>query len=231
MRISIIHPSRSRPSQAAATAKAWLSSAKDKGRIEYILSTDDSDPDSVNYLDAFSWGLHDPTFNWLSNENKTAIEAINKAAKFSHGDLIIQIADDFNQPPFHWDEYLLSHLEGKEDYAVKTQDGIQPTLITLPILDRTYYNRFGYIYHPDYIHMSSDVEFTAVAHMLGRVITLPIKIPHNHYSTGKTPKDAINIKNDATYQHGYDTMKRRLQHSFDLNPEEVVKPYSAIVWI
>lgn len=232
MKISIIHPSRQRPEQAATTAKKWLSSAKDRDVIEYFISIDSDD----NFQDKYHELLKDVIqVRFFKSYNKSAIEAINKAAKHTIHDIIIVVSDDFSTPPFHWDEYLLKALEGKSDYLVKTQDGIQKTLVTLPIMDRMYYERFGYIYHHDYIHMSSDVELTSVAHMLGKIIELPITIPHNHYSTGRTnvnaaKMDAVNVKADQSYNQGAQVFQRRLGKMFDLNPNDIVKHYKDIIW-
>lgn len=219
MKISVIHPSRGRENMAFKTYANWL--AKADNEIEYILSVDNDD--EINYELWFT------QCSVLRNSNKSAIEAINNAAKVTTGDLIMVVSDDFDAPE-HWDTLLLNALKGREDFLVKTQDGIQKTLITLPIMDRKYYERFGYVYEPGYYHMFSDQEMTAVGHMLGKVIDLPIVFPHNHYSVGGMQKDAINLKNDSTWVQGEMLFHERLKLNFELSPEQIVKPYSAIVW-
>lgn len=211
IKISIIHPSRQRPHYAAKAAHNWLSSAKEPHNIEYILSLD-SDDNIQAYHEQLGALKHDIAYT--INPNKSAIEAINIAAKGTQGNLIIVVSDDFNQAPFHWDEYLLKQLDGKSDYIVKTDDGAQPWIITLPIMDRAYYNRFGYIYNPIYVHMFCDTEMTAVADILDRKITLPIRFPHNHYTTGKMPKDLVSQKNDMTWQQGEQHYLERLSNNF-----------------
>lgn len=217
MKISIIHPSRQRPQQAMATAKAWLSSAKDRQDIEYILSIDvtDTHENKMAYHNISADVL-------LCYDNNSAITAINRAAAVSKGDLLIVVSDDFNQPPFHWDDALRIMLRGKSDYIVKTADGIQPWIITLPVMDRVYYQRFGYIYYPEYGHMFCDTEMTHVADLLDKKITLPIKFAHNHYTTGNTAKDAVNIKNDRTWSHGEALYLERMMSHFGL-PEDDIK--------
>jgi hypothetical protein len=184
--------------------------------IEYLFSfdcDDDTIPKSVN-------GLMLP--------NKSAIEAINNAVKFVSGDLIIVVSDDFSEPPKGWDRMLLNQLEGCSDFIVKTQDGIQKTLITLPIMDREYYNRFGYIYYPEYQHLFADTEMTVVGHMLGKVINSNILIPHYHYSTGMTQKDAINEKNDATNAQGEALFNKRKEINFGI--ENHLVTFEEILW-
>lgn len=225
--ITLIHPSRSRPKQAFETAKKWLYEAdSDLGLdLSYIISVDTYDPLLSEYYSLFGgFGLADCL---QVNDNMSAIEAINNAAKIAAGDLLIVVSDDFSCPE-NWDTVLLQALEGKSDFIVKTKDGLQKTLITLPIMDRTYYNRFGYIYHPDYLHLHCDEEMTIVGHMLGKVINLDILFPHNHYTTGKFKKDAISIKNDNTWAHGQTTLDRRSKDNFGI--ENPLVKREDIVW-
>jgi len=220
MKISVVHPSRGRVNMASETMGKFLGKASYADGIEYLLMCDTTDPDIAQYQ--YRFGRRS-----IALPNKSAIEAINNGALHSTGNLIVVVSDDFDCPQ-NWDTMLLSALQGKSDYLVKTQDGIQPTLITLPIMDRAYYNRFGYVYHPDYKHMFSDQEMTAVGHMLCRVIDLPIHFPHNHYSTGKTKRDSINIKNDLTWKQGQALFNDRLKTNFGI--ENPVIPYGAIKW-
>lgn len=211
MKILIVHPSRNRANLAAKAAHKWLTSAANPDNIRYVLSLDTDESQLSEYHDY----TKDIAINIITNPNKTAIEAINKAVS-GEWDLLIVVSDDFNQPPFHWDKMLAEALKGKSDYIVKTDDGAQPWIITLPIMDRVYYERFGYVYYPGYKHLFCDTEMTHVADLLGRKITLPIRIPHNHYTTGLNRKDAVNEKNDATWQQGEALYLERMKNNFGL---------------
>lgn len=210
-KISVLHPSRNRPKQAEKTIKEWLGNANDKSQIEYIMSIDKSDKDLEAYKRI---GVENGIYVAI-NKNKSAIEAINKAAKVSTANIIIQIADDFSCFP-NWDEKLLKELDGKEDFIVKTQDGIQDWIITLPLMDRKYYNRFGYIYFGGYQHLFSDTELTMVADILGRKITSKLFFEHRHYSTGKSRKDLINVRNDKSWSQGEKLYNERKKINFGL---------------
>lgn len=233
MKISILHATR-RPNEALNAINNWLFNASMKYPIEYILSIDSDDKACYDYSEYLEY----PDFKIIRNHNRSAVDAFNNAAKVATGDLFVCISDDFISflnwdlallAGIHWDPVnLFLQIDRKTDYIVKTQDGIQPTLITLPIMDRTYYNRFGYIYHPDYQHMFCDQEMTAVGHMLGKVITLDLTFEHLHYTTGKSPKDAINCKNDNTWVQGEALFNDRL--SFNFGIENPVIPYPEIKW-
>lgn len=204
-KISVIHPSRKRPEQAFNTAQTWLNNSEDV--FEYILSLDSDD--NSNYVNPFIDGIT------LRNNNRSAVDAINNGAKLATGDILMVISDDFDCP-IHWDESIKQQTEGKTDWIAKTWDGIQKWIITLPIMDRTYYNRFGYIYNPDYLHMFCDTELTCVADLTGRKIELDIPFSHNHYSTGKSAKDEVSVKADATWNQGEKLFIERAKRKFDL---------------
>lgn len=214
MRISIIHPSRHRAKLAIEVADKWLSKAKNSNEIEYIFSIDEDDIQRELYEQS---GLH-----VLMSPNKSAIEAINNAAKQASGDLFIVVSDDFDCP-HNWDVTLLSYLKDKRDFVVKTWDGLQPWIMTLPIMDRVYYERFGYIYYPNYKHMFCDTEMTHVGDLLNKTIIVPMVFPHNHYTQKNgIPKDAISQKNDNTWAQGEKLYLERIYRNFDI-PEKDLK--------
>lgn len=222
-KISVIHPSRCRPHEAFETASHWRDMSDED--FEYILSLDNSDPSLQNYLRLFDY--FGGNVVGFAHDNCSAIEAINKAAEVATGDLFVIISDDF-QAFKGWDTALKKWLNFNHDFCCKTSDGLQKTLITLPIMDRLYYERFGYIYFPGYKHMFCDQELTAVALMTDHFVEAPLTFKHNHYSTGKSPKDAINIKNDATWKQGEALFNERLKTNFGI--ESPVMAYSDIIW-
>lgn len=226
MKISLIHPSRGRAELAKHVYDNWMDKADNPESIEYILSIDTNDPQRVDYLFTFDCEV-------IVNGNKSAIEAINNAAKVATGELLIVVSDDFDCQK-GWDTKLLSYLKGKEDFIVKTYDGLQPWLITLPIMDRKYYERFGYIYYPEYKHMFCDTEMTCVGDLLDKTILVPLLFQHKHYTqAGGIKKDAISVKNDATWGQGEKLYLSRIKNNFGIdNPMGVLRCDNAHVqWL
>lgn len=206
MMISLIHPSRSRASKAKETAKRWIEQAGEGVFIQHIFSLDVDDPQ----LDDYYLGTESVI---LINKNRSAVDAINNAAKIAMGDIFIVVSDDFDCPK-NWALTLLDSVKDKTDWIAKTPDGIQKWIITLPIMDRAYYNRFGYIYFPDYLHMFCDTELTCVADLLGRKIDINIPFIHNNYSR---VKDDVSIRSDATWNQGEKLFLERAKRNFDMD--------------
>ncbi len=199
--ISILHPSRGRRQKAHDTAIKWLNNCG--ADCEYILSLDEDDHKNYDGL----W--HGQV---IVNKNRSAVDAINNAAKVATGNILIVVSD---APPL-WGKQILDATQGKEDWILKTPDGIQKWIITMPIMDRAYYNRFGYIYYPEYLHMFCDTELTCVADYTSRKIYADIPFVHDHYSTGRNQRDEVSIKADKTWAQGEKLFLERYKKNFDL---------------
>jgi glycosyltransferase involved in cell wall biosynthesis len=211
--ISLIHPSRSRPQKSKDTCLKWISRAGVD--VELIVSIDDNDPARRQYLDAYSqFDLFKTRV--ISNPNRSAVDAVNNGAKEAKGEILIVVSDD-SDCPTNWGNLILQAVDGKSDYVLKTYDGIQEWIITMPVMDRAYYTRFGYVYHPDYRHMFVDTDLTHVADIQGKVIWRnDIVFPHLHYSVTRMRKDEVSEKADSTQREGMQVYLNRFRESFNL---------------
>ena len=111
-----------------------------------------------------------------------------------------------------------------EDYFPDTDgvlwfnDGYQSRAMnTLCILGKKYYDRFGYIYHPDYISLWCDNEFTVVANTLGRQKYFEqVIIQHQHPAAGFGENDKLYNENDKYNDSDMSTFMRRQKNRFGL---------------
>jgi len=220
--VTVIHPSRGRPQLALETGRKWIAnSGVPETEIEYILSLDGDDPELWNYSNKF------PTLNFSTfiHPNRSAIDAINVVAQWyskyrgEPGDFLIVISDDFECPE-GWAKSLQIIMDGKIDWILKTDDGIQDWVITLPIMDWVYFNRFGYVYHPSYKHAWCDTEMTLVAELVNRNTVSPMKFKHNHYSDGGV-KDKIYERSDAWFEEGRNNFLQRGKTLFGLSTDDI----------
>lgn len=206
MKVSLLHPSRSRPEQSWQAVNDWVNRAGCD--IEVIVSLDTDDPRLREYEN-----IYGDKFKVIVNKNRSAVDAMNQAAQHCTGDLIVAGSDDFACPR-NWALILDKHCKNWKDFVLKVNDGVQQYIVTLPIMDRTYYNRFGYVYHPDYLHMFCDTEITHVADLLRRLrFRNDILFRHNHKKNGD---DALYRRNDATWNDGKRTYLEHLKNKFNL---------------
>jgi TusA-related sulfurtransferase len=222
MTISIIHPSRSRPLKSASTIKSWVENISAKNTIEIIHSVDTDDEflgDYKHEISKIKWNSF-VNHDFVISENKNAVQAINAAAKVANGDILIVVSDD-TECFKDWDNTIVELAEGKQDWIMKFEDGTQPWIITMPVMDRVYYSRFGYIYHPSYQHMYCDTELTVVADMLGKKIKSYIMFYHNYHSicSVDVAPDKLKLRNDSTFENGRLNFIARKARNFDLPAE------------
>lgn len=229
MKFSLLHPSRSRPDKSLEATQDWMNT-RQSHEVELIVSVDESDPDKDRYYDIYH---KKPNTRVIIRNNRSAVDAINNAAKVSTGDILIVVSDDTGCIR-NWDNIIAQAVFGKTDFILKTYDGVQKWIITMPIIHRDYYNRFGYIYHPDYTHMFCDTELTHVADITKKVIWRnDIEIKHFHYSVTKQPRDHVYERNDSTFKHGQNIYLQRFKTNFDLSGVNVwdISGESHLQWL
>lgn len=213
MKISILYPSRSRPDQCLNNMVHWLMMRGQLDQWELILSVDSDDPKLLEYQ---SFGLEQDGFIKMAvNDNKNVVQAANQAARLATGEILILISDDFRCFK-NWDLAIIDALKGKSG-VLKTFDGIQRWIVTLPIMTRDYFEEQGHIYYPRYEHMFCDTDQTHKADLQKKlIIRNDIVFKHDHYSVKGQPKDAVNIKADGTWAQGERVYLERCYHSFGL---------------
>jgi len=213
MRITLIHPSRQRPEKSFRTISDWINKAGTDVH-EVIISLDRDDPRLNDYYKAYH---QDDKIIILEQRNRSAIDAVNNAATIATGEVFIVVSDDFECPQ-NWAVLLSKILKGKRDFVLKVYDGIQNYIATLPILDTVYYQRFGYIYNPIYLHLFSDMELTHVADLTRRlIIRNDITFRHAHHSVTKHGIDEVTRRAEATQTEGCRIYLKRCREKFGLS--------------
>lgn len=213
---SILHPSRGRPEKSFATISNWRHQAGQD--VEVIVSLDDDDPRLEDYYKIYA--RFDGLLPLLVQKNRSAVDAVNKAATIATGNIFVVVSDDF-ECPRNWANRIYEVTKGRRDFVLKTYDGVQQYIVTLPILDRAYYNRFGYIYNPIYTHMFCDTEFTHIADIKRRlVIRNDITFLHKHHSTltpaARGKLDETTRRAEATFNEGKEVYLSRCREKFGM---------------
>jgi hypothetical protein len=215
---------------SVVTVDRWINNAQNINNSLQLIVSLDEDDNVDSYINTYShaWMLDPYGRNpkgIIVNKNRSCVDAINNAAKDATGDIFIVVSDDTACFP-GWDTALLKEVEGKSDWILKTQDGIQPWIITAPIMDRAYYNRFGYIYHPDFEHMFCDTYMTAVADITGRKITSNLEFKH----LNNTINDDLRNRTNGTWKQGEETFIR-LMKEFTPDERNRIKDQSMKNWL
>lgn len=200
MKITLIHPSRSRADKALKAFDEWKSKAKYKDNIEYLLSIDSDDPSLNEYINLFT-----NKARIIIGINNFVVQATNRAAKLATGDILIYVSDDFGCPQ-NWDDEIIKTVTGKDIFAVEVDDCYQTNrnLLTIPIISKSLYEANGYFFHPEFKSMFCDnwIFEEAKRKYNCLVEARHLKFEHRHYSLGKAAHDDVYKRSEAHYQEG-----------------------------
>jgi hypothetical protein len=151
--------------------------------------------------------------------SKSKIHAINRDLEdIPHWDIMVCASDDMRFRTIGFDNIIRQYMPcpGLDGFLHMQDDYAKDRVCTVSILGRKYYERDGYIYHPDYYSMWCDDEATAVAKARGCYILVPGQIEHLHYTNDrKAVKDELYWRND-TYNKDKEIFEQRKARVFDL---------------
>lgn len=150
------------------------------------------------------------------------IAAINRdMEKAGDWDILVNMSDDFFFVQPGWDNIIRQKIKdvwgSSLDFYAHFSDGYtHDQLCTMSIIGRDYYNRDGYIYHPDYKSFSCDAESYYVAMMRGRYHYFPeVLAKHQHPANSPAPNDETYRKNSLHTDHDVKVYFERLKRYFD----------------
>lgn len=204
MKITLLHPSRSRPEKAFSTYRHWMNLASGKPEIEHLLSLDYSDPLAGKYE------YFGPNSSTILSTNDCVVQATNEAAKNATGGILIYLSDDFKCPQ-EWDLKIIDavnkHYSGDDGlWLLKVDDCLQKfhvPVLTIPIMSRELYQRLGWFWHPEYKSMFCDEHLYWVCKNNGWLVEAPeLQFPHEHCTIGKAVRDETYIRSEANWNQG-----------------------------
>lgn len=149
--------------------------------------------------------------------NKNKIYAINRDLdKITDWDILVNMSDDMLFIEKGFDAFIRGGFDNL-DQCLHFPDGNRNDLITMSILGRQYFERFGYIYHPDYISLYCDNEQMDVAKLLGCYKYINKNIFHHlHPAYGKAEYDMQYNHTESFSNADHITYFRRRANNFDL---------------
>jgi hypothetical protein len=166
-------------------------------------------------------------FAWKSmyySANSSKIEACNAdIEKVDYPwDIIVLVSDDMIPEVYGYDNYIRQAATPDLDCILWFNDGYQGyKLNTLTMFGRAMYERFGYLYHPDYKSLFCDTELTDLCKGSLKDKTVykpPCIIRHRHPLLGHAVAfDALYLRNQRFYEADLRTYIARKKYDYDLS--------------
>lgn len=204
MDILIKFPTRGRPQQFISTLNTYIEYADCP--LRFVITCDNNDV-TMNNKDMIELLSTYDNLEVHFGDSKSKIEAVNANMDNQEFDIVLLASDDMVPVRKGYDTIIkkaMSKYYPDTDGILWFNEGyLGIRNNTLSIMGKKYYDRFNYIYHPDYLSLWCDNEFTEVGNILGKQTYFDVVIiehKHVHYVGGE--EDAIHKLN--TQHHPID---------------------------
>lgn len=219
MKLVIKFPTRGRSSKFLLTLKKYIDYLDDKStQIIVTCDNDDEDMKQPHIKEVLSNYSNVKIF---FGSNKSKIEAINADLTGVDFDVVLLASDDMIPIVKGFDTIIKESMKKHypdTDGVLWFNDGYQgKRLNTLCILGKKYYERFNYIYHPDYISVWCDNEFMSVANILDKQTYFDeVIIQHQHPDWGYGGRDQIHFLNNKYERYDRALYNKRKMINFGI---------------
>lgn len=200
--------SRSRPEKLKACLEN-IRNVSASENYDVVIKIDSNDPADYSWLDVQEYAV-------MRGLSRNKVHAINRDIDPTGYDIIVNMSDDMWFIKEGFDNVIRQHC-GPDDFVHFPDGAVNEKLCTMSIMGVDYYNRFGYIYHPDYTSLWCDNEAQEVAQKLGRYKYVPEHIfEHRHPAFGKAQTDAQYRKTESYYHQDRIVFNIRKQKGFPI---------------
>jgi hypothetical protein len=221
MRILVKYPTRERYRQFETILNRTYEMATDKENVHFLVSVDANDP-QVRMYQAFAQGK--PYVTMVTGISNGKIHACNRDVNeyAGHWDVLLLLSDDMIPSYGGWDVLLRQEMDQHHpdlDGVLFHSDGYQrDRLNTMCIMGRKYYDRFRYVYNPEYTSLWCDNEFMLVSRQLKKEFYSDVVLfRHEHYGNNRHIRaDSLMVKNEKFYQQDKGVFERRRARNFDI---------------
>jgi hypothetical protein len=222
-KLLIKFPTRNRPEKFKTVLKKYIDFLSGNHDVRFVITMDNDDEtmnnkDMKTFLKRLRKKGVDVVYHY--GESKTKVEACNANLENESADVLMLVSDDMIPQAKNYDDIifeLFSKAFPKFDGGIKFHDGLRnDILMTLPIIGWKLYEKFGYIYHPEYTSLYCDTEQTISLQMMGKLGISDICLAKHEWTS--EPFDDLHARNENAdmYQKDGAVFERRKMKDFDV---------------
>jgi hypothetical protein len=224
MKILIKFPTKNRFEKVKKCVNQYIRLANDTSNIQFLFTLDIDDVTlRSDYDDLISEINQKCSAYYVYGNSSSKIDAINRDMDIisSRWDILLLASDDMIPISTNYDNIIIQDMKNNfpdTDGVLWYSDGFRNDIITLSVMGKKYYDRFGYIYHPSYKSFYCDNEFTDVVCNLNKVFkSQDVIIRHEHPDNMRTSYDMLYVKNSKFMNIDSETYRLRKLQNFPIN--------------
>ncbi len=185
MKFLFKYPTFRRPQWFKKTLQTYYSMLSGRHEYKFLITLNEDDETMINdAMKTFMESFSHLEYRLGNHQNKIA--AINADMKDEDFDILFLVSDDMVPIVPGFDDVIAQAMEEyfpNLDGALHYNDDCcgKDRTITLSIMGKKLYDRFGYIYHPDYYSFFCDNEFTDEVRRMKKVQYFPEVIVKHDY--------------------------------------------------
>jgi len=221
MKILIKFPTRGRKTKFFNVLKKYQNLANNLNNISFLISIDDDDIE-MNNIDCLEILSTFKNCQVVVGHSSSKVHAVNRDIdKVNNWDILFLASDDMIPQIKGYDEIIINKMKDiypNTDGVLWFNDGFTKSeLNTICILGKRYYEKFNYIYYPEYKSTWCDNEFMTVANLLGKQTYFDdVIIKHEHPDWGYGSQDEIHKKNHQDLNYDMNLYNNRKKINFEL---------------
>jgi len=222
MKLLVKFPTRGRKDKFFSTLDRYYEYCSDINGVMFLISID-SDDNEMNNEETIKRITNYKNTKLVIGNSLSKIDAVNRdLSDFDYEwDVLLLASDDMIPQINGYDKIIKDNMSFNypdTDGILWFNDGFQGNrLNTLCILGKKYYDRFNYIYHPDYKSCWSDNEFMVVGNILKKQSYIDqVIIKHEHPDWGYGKNDFVHQNNVSDFNYDHNIYKTRSLNNFYL---------------
>lgn len=218
-------PTRSRPEQFFRILDMYYQKLSHKVPYQFLITCDVDDttmncPAVIEKLNSYK------NLSYSFSKNNSKVEAYNRDVAAHNFDILLVTSDDLEPVMDGYDTVIVQRMqEAFSDYdgVLNFHDGyVGAQCNTYPVIGKKYYDRFGYVYHPEYKSLYCDEELCVVSKMLRKErVCGEVIIKHNHPVWGAGQWDALYVRNEQLKSQDEATFNSRRAKNFDVTQQDI----------
>jgi hypothetical protein len=183
----IKYPSRSRPKEFVRVLDKYVSMLSGKHKVKFIVSMDENDSSMNNEnIKSFLNKIKNKVdLDYYYGSSKNKIDACNRDIPSDGWKVCLLVSDDMIPQKQSYDDTIMNDMNTyfpNYDGCLNYNCGHgYPRVMVLSVMGNSYYKKFQYIYHSDYVSLFCDEEQTVVARSLNKLVDIDKKIINHQW--------------------------------------------------